>query len=351
MGPTGDVANVIQIHPTRRCNLSCQHCYSTSGPTQSHELGVEAIESFLSEAVHEGFNVVGVSGGEPLTYAALPRLLASARSLGYYTTVTTNGLLLNEKKIAELAPYVSLLAISMDGLPETHNRLRGSPQTFEKVRANVARLRDAGITFGFIFTLTLSNLHELAWVTDLAIAEGASLLQVHPLEKVGRARDYALMPPDDMELAYAFIEVARLQKLHRDRLRIQFDVADRTLIAREPCRAFVIEEPDPAETDNAALASIVSPLVLQEDGLIVPIQYGFSPEFAISRLGGEEFRKDAAQWKREIYPRFLELTRLVWAEMRDSPEHLPFTNWYGVATDWSNMILRRQAGVKMHHSS
>ena len=27
------VAPVLQLHPTRRCNLACAHCYSSSGPT------------------------------------------------------------------------------------------------------------------------------------------------------------------------------------------------------------------------------------------------------------------------------------------------------------------------------
>ena len=32
MGPTGDTYRVLQLHVSRRCNLSCRHCYSTSGP-------------------------------------------------------------------------------------------------------------------------------------------------------------------------------------------------------------------------------------------------------------------------------------------------------------------------------
>ena len=28
----------LQVHPTRRCNLRCLHCYSSSGPDQREEL-------------------------------------------------------------------------------------------------------------------------------------------------------------------------------------------------------------------------------------------------------------------------------------------------------------------------
>jgi pyruvate-formate lyase-activating enzyme len=336
MGPTGNSVNVIQIHPTLRCNLRCQHCYSTSGPEQGRELPVAALEELLAEVADEGFNAVGVSGGEPLTYRHLPRLLASARARGLLTTVTTNGVLLTPRRIEAIAPHVSVLAISIDGGPESHDRLRGVG-VFERMQERLADVRAAGIPFGFVFTLTLHNLHELAAVAEFAVAEGARLLQVHPLERVGRARDYEyeLVPPDDVELAYAFMEVARLQRLYVDQLTFQLDVADRPLIEREPCRAFAIETPDLADIEAAPLASLVSPLVLQEDGAIVPIQHGFAPEFAVAHLGRDSFRAQAARWKRRQYPRFLELCGMVWGELRSAPEHLPFTNWYAAVTQTS----------------
>ena len=37
MGPTGK-SRIVQIHPTRRCNLRCLHCYSSSGPEVKGEL-------------------------------------------------------------------------------------------------------------------------------------------------------------------------------------------------------------------------------------------------------------------------------------------------------------------------
>jgi Fe-coproporphyrin III synthase len=332
MGPTGDIVNVIQIHPTRRCNLRCQHCYSASGPEFAAGLEVAAIEHLLTEVVHEGFNAISMSGGEPLMYHPLARLLESARSLGLFTSVTTNGLLLDVRRLAALAPHLSLLAVSVDGVPESHDRLRALPRAFEKMHGKLGNVREAGIPFGIIFTLTLNNLHELAWVAEFAATEGAHLLQVHPLEQVGRAREYELLPPDDLELSYAFVEVARLQERHRHRLTIQFDAADRALVKREPYRAFAIPTPEPEAIASLPLASLVSPLVLQDDGWVVPIQHGFAPRYAVARLGHGSFRTQAARWRRELYAEFLKLSRCVWGEIRDAPEHLPFTNWYAAVT-------------------
>ncbi len=80
---------------------------------------------------------------------------------------------------------------------------------------NLEYLRQVKISFGFIFTLTLFNLDELAWVAQFAREQGARLLQVHPLEEEGRAgSELHGAAPDELEIAHAFIEVARLQKMY-----------------------------------------------------------------------------------------------------------------------------------------
>ena len=142
----------------------------------------------LAEAADEGFNAIGVSGGEPLLYEPLPRLLRTAHALGYTASVTTNGLPLNARRVDAIGPYVKLIAIIVDGAPASHDRMRSLPGAFDRMRARLPMLRAAGVPFGLIFTLTLHNLHELAEVSDFAVAEGARLLQVHPLESAGRAR-------------------------------------------------------------------------------------------------------------------------------------------------------------------
>ncbi len=337
MGPIGDDVRVIQLHPSLRCNLRCAHCYSTSSPEARTALPVEAIEEMLAGAAGEAYNAVALSGGEPLLYKDLPRLLETARSLGFLATLTTNALPLNRRRIEQIAPHLSLVAISLDGTPASHDAIRGQAGAFERMRSKLALLREAGLPFGFIFTLTLHNLGELAEVAHFAVEEGARLLQVHPLEAAGRAGESALDPPDDLELAYGFLEVARLQDLHRGEIAIQYDVADRPLIAREPCRAYAVPIPPTGAFAGVPLGRILPGIVLQADGWIVPVQYGFSPRFAIGRLpGGGDFADMARWWKEERLPAFLALANATWERIAPAPEHLPFTNWYAAITGASH---------------
>ncbi|MDY6898102.1 MAG: radical SAM protein [Cyanobacteriota bacterium] len=154
-GPTGSEFRVLQIHPSLRCNLRCQHCYSSSSPELTQELPLELILQAVSDARTEGYNVLGVSGGEPLLYKPLTQVLQHARKLGMTTSITTNGILLNQQKIEDLREHVNLIAISLDGVAQSHNQMRGTPQAFELMTRCLEDLRKADVCFGFIFTLTL----------------------------------------------------------------------------------------------------------------------------------------------------------------------------------------------------
>jgi hypothetical protein len=79
---------------------------------------------------------------------------------------------------------------------------------------------------------------------------------------------------------------------------------------------------------GAPFAALLAPIVVHADGWIVPLQYGFSPRFAIASLDAGDFGAQASRWVQDDYAEFLALTRAVWDEMEDAPAHLPFSNWY-----------------------
>jgi MoaA/NifB/PqqE/SkfB family radical SAM enzyme len=276
----------------------------------------------------EGFNVVSISGGEPLLYKALFEVLRFARQLDMTVTLTSNGMLLNEATADQLAETAHLIAISLDGIPDSHDRMRSHPGAFEKMARNLEFLRKANIPFAFIFALTLYNLHELAWVAEFAVAQGASVLQVHPLEEEGRAgEELGGAAPDELELAHAFVEIARLQALYSGQLTIQFDAADRHVIAADPLRAYAMA-PVP-QAVNLKLGALMAPLVLEHDGSLVPMQYGVSRAFQIANIMQPDFCGQITRWKAEGYPKLLELCVRVYERALDpSAYRYPYFNWY-----------------------
>lgn len=330
-GPTGG-QKVVQLHPTRRCNLRCLHCYSESGPDVSEKLDFETLSQLITDAAQEGYTVCGVSGGEPLLYGPLPEVLAHAQASGMRTTVTSNGLLLSRARLEHLRPHLDLLAISLDGVPESHNRIRDAPYAFALMAARLEGVRESRVPFGFIFTLTQHNLHELPWVVEFSVREGASLLQIHPLEASGRAVEkLAQSVPDKWEMAMGYVEALRSQSLVADRLRVHVDLADIEVLREEPARGFADSDAETLSRDASSkpLAELVTPLVVQSDGTVLPLQYGFPAAYALGNVRTARLTVLASEWRRSRYPFFRDVCRRVFHRLTSSTASLPIINWYG----------------------
>ncbi len=315
---------IIQIHPTRRCNLRCLHCYSFSAPEERDQLSAEILLDLLTDAAALGYKVASFSGGEPVLYTDLGRLLMRAKDLGLRTTVTSNGMLLDDRRMEMLAGHTDVLAISLDGLPESHNKMRASGEAFERMQANLERVRRSGIAFGFIFTLTEYNVNEIDWAARFAVEQGACLFQIHPLEEVGRASQLLVgSRPDEMESAFAYLEAERIRQVYGSRLFVQLDIFHRELVKRFPARFYA----DDACPESLQLADLVTPLVVEADGNVVPLGYGFARRFGLGSIAGNRLKDLAPQWIRGSYPLFRQLCRDVYAEAC-LPADLPFLNWY-----------------------
>ena len=340
-GPTG-CYRVVQIHPLLRCNLRCLHCYSSSGPENARSLPSEPLLAALDLLAREGFNGVGLSGGEPLLYSELFALLQRARERGMITTVTSNAMLITKERAGLLREHADVVAVSLDGPPEAHNRMRNHPRAFELMALGVDHLREAGVRFGFIFTLTYHNLHELSWIAEYAAEKGAALLQVHPLEEVGRgAAQTGGLSPDGLELGRSFVEVARLQNKYRDRLVIQYDVADIDILRAQPERGFAVQMDAPVPNEEGMLpplADLIAPIVIEADGAIVPLQYNFSRRFELGNILSPTLESDLNTWKTQSFPEFLAVCRRAHKKLVDSDATtLPFVNWYGAVLNESRV--------------
>jgi MoaA/NifB/PqqE/SkfB family radical SAM enzyme len=320
--------SVLQLHPSRACNLRCLHCYSSSAPDERYEQDVSLLAGAINDAAELGYRVVSISGGEPLLYSELPSLLSETRRRGMQVTITTNGMLLDGPHLKMLTGKVDLLAISLDGVPKRHNYMRNAPRAFETMRRRLDGLRCSGIPFGFLFTLTHENVDDLTWVAEFAASEGARLLQVHPLEETGRART-ALQgqAPTDVDTAVAWLLVGRLSERYISRLKIHLDLLNRDILRSVVSQLDVRKIATCSGMKASRLADFVSPLVVESDGTVVPLQYGFPRTYALGNLNDASMIEMSDVWFAEALSNWQALC----ARATDSlcqPAELPFVNWY-----------------------
>lgn len=290
-----DARRVIQLHPTLTCNLACRHCYSTSGPANRVRLPTPLLTGALDDAAALGFQAVSVSGGEPFLFPDLAVVLRHAKSLGLRTAVTTNGTCFGGGRLAAVAPWLDLVAISCDGPPELHDDVRADPTAFRRLRTGLDQVRDAGVLFGLIHTLTRRSWPELGWLGRFAAGQGAALLQLHPVEAAGRASaggdDLRL---DRTELTKAWLTTRALAIEYRDSFTVHVDVLTRRALLEH---AELSEDPDEG----------VDTLVVEADGVVVPVSYGLARTYAVTDLTERRLRSAWPSFTRHRYGLLREL--------------------------------------------
>ena len=136
---------------TPRCPCRCVHCSADRFVTgERRELTTDQLKSVIDQAVDLGVSNVVFTGGEPLVRADLPELIAHVDKTRAHAMMFTSGVLLTEKKVAELAEAgLDSLNVSIDAdSPEVHDRLRRLPGAFRKAMEGARRAREAGILTG-----------------------------------------------------------------------------------------------------------------------------------------------------------------------------------------------------------
>ena len=120
----------VLLKPTKRCNLDCKFCFE-NGSKATPEVDFEKWSKFLKKWMDfnkrkygDGKLTLIVSGGEPLLYKDLFKLLKEAVRLGYAVELITNGTLIDEKAIKQFPVGLEYVQISLDGSEKTHNTLR-----------------------------------------------------------------------------------------------------------------------------------------------------------------------------------------------------------------------------------
>ena len=171
---------VVEMDITNQCNLRCVYCYFSDDGVHKRKREDLSLAEFprIAEQLFPLCQKVGLSvGTESLLHPKFSEMLAILPQYEIpHTFVTTNGLLLSEKVIAEMIrTKFSRINISMDAASkETYERIRvGS--NFEKLIRNIRAINrlkeEAGSATPSIclaFVLMRSNIRELPAFIRLA---------------------------------------------------------------------------------------------------------------------------------------------------------------------------------------
>ncbi len=124
----------LTLHLTRACNLRCSYCYAP--PLAGEDMTTETARRALAFGARHNSASCGIVlfGGEPLLRKPLIRqIIAEAQAMQqagqgrFHFKMTTNGLLLDEEFLEFAVASDLLIAMSLDGVREAHDRHRRMP--------------------------------------------------------------------------------------------------------------------------------------------------------------------------------------------------------------------------------
>ncbi len=199
---------------TRRCNLTCAHCYMSAfaRADPSRELTTAECRRVMGEiaAVNPDVFLI-LTGGEPLLRRDLFTLAADAADRGFTVVLGTNGVLLKERQARLMrASGIQGASISLDSTDERrHDAFRRLPGSWRAAVRATEALRGEGLDFSIHTSVTSWNVEEIPAMIDLARSLGARVLNFFFLVRTGRGQDLTDITPARYEQILTYL--ARVQ--------------------------------------------------------------------------------------------------------------------------------------------
>jgi MoaA/NifB/PqqE/SkfB family radical SAM enzyme len=173
---------VLHVNVNLRCNTTCAMCniWELKSP---HELSLEQFDAIFSDPVYFRVEYIILAGGEPTLRNDLPEIIELMhKHMPRLKKLLIPSNVINrvsiQKQYPRMARYCSehkirlSLGVSLDGIGETHDKIRGVRGAFNKVMENIAFMKqlqkETPFNLGVDPTIFSMNIHEMQKLKDLA---------------------------------------------------------------------------------------------------------------------------------------------------------------------------------------
>jgi len=218
---------------TERCNLRCTYCYARGGEggrTMPWPVARAAVRQVMANALRRGEPGVAVhfhGGGEVSQAWGLLRRIrreaaeqAEANHLRVHFSAGLNGVM-SAKRAREASTMLDDATLSMDGVPEVHDRqrpCRGGRPTSALVLRTFGVLDAASLSYGIRVTVTPEATDRLPESVDFLCRHSAAhAIQVEPVYPHGRHEGRQV--PDPTAFVTRYREAKAVARRHDRALR------------------------------------------------------------------------------------------------------------------------------------
>lgn len=159
---------------TRRCNLTCGHCYNNlpvgDRQARAQELSLDELRRILDEMAAAGTLWLLLTGGEIFARADFFDIYRHAKQKGFLLTLFTNGTMITPAiadELAALPPFMIEITL-YGGTRETYERLTGVRGSFDRCMRGIRLLVERGLPLKLKAAVVSMNRHEIPLMRQFA---------------------------------------------------------------------------------------------------------------------------------------------------------------------------------------
>ncbi len=178
---------------TRRCNLSCVHCRSSSKieVAEHPDFSFDQATKVLDDIASYANPVVVMSGGEPLLRKDVFDIARYGTDKGLRMCLATNGTLVSEETCRNIKESdIKMVSLSLDGAKaETHDNFRNQKGAFDGTINAIRLFNEHKIPFLVNSSFTVRNRKEIPDIYKLVRGLGATAWYMFMIVPTGRGED------------------------------------------------------------------------------------------------------------------------------------------------------------------
>ena len=202
---------------TLACNLKCGHCGSRAGKRRANELSTSECLDVVRQLAAAGTREITLIGGEAYLRRDWLEIAAEIARLGIHCGLQTGARGLTRERIeAAYAAGVRAIGVSIDGLRDLHDSLRGVRGSHDQAIQAIRDISEVGIEPGVNTQINALSMPQLPQIFDEITAAGAKYWQVQLTVAMGNAVDNSAILLQPHQMVDVVDSLAKLYHRGRD---------------------------------------------------------------------------------------------------------------------------------------
>lgn len=180
----------ISLELTNKCQLKCKHCFNMSGKERENEIDINSFIDISRKFSELGTQSIFLTGGEAFLKKDIKKLIEYTTNNFKEVTIASNGYFIADDLIETLRTYTNIrIQISIDGINEVHDNIRGVSGAFNKSVESIKKLCEYNIPVTIAFTMNDKNVEQLEDVIIMSKDLGCFGINVSATADTGRAKE------------------------------------------------------------------------------------------------------------------------------------------------------------------